>query len=56
MKVLYTNETEYVQGNLKKEKVNTSLRRGVFVYTHESISVYKILIKRLYWMVDYCTF
>ena len=36
--------------------IGTSLRRGTFVYTQESISICKTLIKQLYWMVDYCTF
>ena len=36
--------------------IGTSLRRGTFVYTQESISIGKTLIKQLYWMVDYCTF
>lgn len=36
--------------------IGTSLRRGTFVYTQESISIGKTLIKQLYWMVNYCTF
>lgn len=66
-----TNQKKYLEdyavqhgfGNIQQyPQVNTvqiigaSLRRGTFVYTQESISIDKILIKQLYWMVDYCTF
>lgn len=51
----FCEKEEYPQVNTV-QIIGASLRRGTFVYTQELISIDKILIKQLYWMVDYCTF